>query len=448
MKMKYSYLIIALLACSLLFAEPAYMPVTTLAEDFGATWCMNCPLTWQGLQEVHSAANNNEFISARLFTTSGDLSNPIIEERFSYYNVIGLPNVIFNGVVSLEGIGEGTADGTDYLNALSATRYSASPIKIVPTNFSFERGLVSGSVIMISPDVTISDARLVYYLLEDNVGEEDHIVRGILYDDNVSLSGYGDTYNYNKTFSLNPSWVVSNLWGIVFLQLADKKIVQCVSSLPLPEYNFRVAMDWNPSIQGDANTNYLSSPFWFFNLGAAENYTMHLEADNVPADWYLNYCDETGNCYPGSINRPFSMAAGEAISYHLNLTIGSPATVNFRIVVSSPNIGTYNIPFSYSIGTPVLDETNTPVAFSIKGLYPNPVTGSAVFHLSSPKNIGAATIEIYNVKGQRVQSIYQPDIHSGTNEIGFVPKGSLPNGIYFYRLQNSAGKAEKFILLR
>ena len=142
------------------------------------------------------------------------------------------------------------------------------------------------------------------------------------------------------------------------------------------------------------------------------------------------------------------MAAGEAISFHLNLTIGSPATVYFRLVVSSPNIGTYNIPFSYSIGTPAQDETNTPVAFSIEGLYPNPVSGSAVFHLSSPKNIGAATIEIYNVKGQKVQSIFQPDIHSGINEIGFIPKVSLPNGVYYYRLQNSGRKAAKFILIR
>ena len=446
--MKYIYLIFALLACSILFGQPAYMPVTTLAEDFGATWCMNCPLAWQGLQEVHSATNNSEFISARLFTTSGELSNAIIEERFSYYNVIGLPNVIFNGIVSLEGIGEGTADGTDYLNALALTRYAASPIKIVPTDFSFERGFVSGSVIMISPDVTISDARLVYYLLEDNVGEEDHIVRGILYDDNVSLSGYGDTYNYNKTFSLNPSWVVSNLWGIVFLQLADKKIVQCVSSLPLPEYNFRVAMDWNPSIQGDADTTYLSSPLWFFNLGAAENYTMRLESDNAPADWYLNYCDETGNCYPGSIDRPFSMAAGEAISFHLNLTIGSPATVDFRFIVSSSNIGSYSIPFRYSVGTPVIDETNSPVALQVNGLYPNPVSGSAVFRLFSPKNNASATIDIYNVKGQKVQCITTIDLHNGINEISFVPKTSLPNGVYFYRLQNSYNQAGRFLLLK
>ncbi|WP_044279137.1 T9SS type A sorting domain-containing protein [Candidatus Cloacimonas acidaminovorans] len=446
--MKYIYLIFALLACSILFAQPTYMPVTTIAEDFGATWCLNCPLAWQGLQAVHSVTHNGEFISARLFTESGSLSNYMVDERFDYYNIIGLPNVIFNGKISLEGIGAGTADGTDYLNALSVYRYSASPVKIVPTNFSFERGLISGSVIMISPDVTISDARLVYYLLEDNVGEEDHIVRAVLYDENVSLSGIGDTYNFNQTFNLNPSWVVSNLWGIVFLQLPNKTILQCISSLPLPEYNFRAAMDWSRYITGDANTNYLSAPLWFFNLGAAENYTMHLEADNAPADWYFNYCDETGNCYPGSIDRPFSMSAGEALSFHLNLTVGSSAIVDFRFVVSSPHIGSYSIPFRYDAGTPVIDETNNPSALMINNLYPNPVSGTAVFRLLSPKNNDSATIEIYNVKGQKVQCLTAINLHNGINEISFVPDSSLPNGVYFYRLQNTSSKAGRFLLLQ
>lgn len=446
--MKNIYLIFTLLVCSILFAQPTYMPVTTIAEDFGATWCMNCPLAWQGLQAVHSVTNNNEFISARLFTTSGDLSNAMVEERFTYYNVNGLPNVIFNGATSLEGIGEGTANGADYLNALSKTRFAASPIKIVPTNFSFDRGLISGSVIMISPDVTISNARLVYYLLEDNVGGEDHIVRGVLYDDNVSLSGYGATYNFNKTFSLDPSWVVSNLWGIVFLQLPDKKIVQSISSLPLPEYNFRVAMDWKTSITCDPNINYLSSPFWFFNLGASDNYTMRIQVDNAPADWYFNYCDEEGNCYPGSIDRPFSLAEGGYSSFHLNLMVGSAGTADFHFVISSPHIGEYNVPFHISAGVPVIDHTNTPNILAIKSLYPNPIKGNAIFTLSNPKNSGSATIEIFNVKGQKVQSIDNRKLSLGENDISFVPDTNLPNGIYFYRLQNSDAKAGRFLILK
>lgn len=446
--MKYINLLLAFLVAGILFAQPNFMPVTTIAEDFGSLSCPNCLVAWQGLQAVHSETHNGEFITARLFTESGSLSNAEIEERFSYYGVIGLPNVIFNGLISIEGAGEGTADGTNYLNALSQTRFSASPVKIDITDFSLGRGAVSANVTMLSPTAVISNAKLVYYLLEDNVGSETNVLRGVLYDDIASLSGAGTTLNFNRTFDLNPDWSVSNLWGLIFLQLSDKTIVQCVSSLPLPEHNFRVAMDWKTSVTVEPNTNYLSSPIWLFNLGAADNYTMSIQVDNAPADWYFNYCDEEGNCYPGSIDRPFTLAAGEATSIHLNLMIGSSGTADFRIAVNSPHIGSYNVPFHITASTPIIDDTNTLSPYIIKGFYPNPVKSSAVFHLSNPKNVGSATIEIYNVKGQKVQTLKETNLHSGENEISFVPDTNLPNGIYYYRLQNSNSKAGRFIIMK
>ncbi len=446
--MKNIYLIMAFLVAGFLCAQPNFMPVTTLAEDFGSLSCPNCLIAWQGLEAVHSVTHNGEFVSARLYTESGSLSNDEVDERFNYYGVIGLPNVIFNGKISIEGAGEGTADGTNYLNALSQTRYSASPVKIDITNFNLGRGTVSANVTMLSPTAVISNAKLVYYLLEDNVGEEINVVRGTLYDDIASLSGAGTTLNFNHTFDLNPNWSVSNLWGLIFLQLADKTIVQCVSSLPLPEYNFRVAMDWKPTVTVDPNTNYLSSPVWFFNLGTSDNYTMSIQVDNAPTDWYFNYCDEAGNCYPGSIDRPFSLAAGATTSIHLNLMIGSAGTANFRIVVNSPYIGSYSVPFQIMAGTPVIDDLHLSTPLIVKGLYPNPVKSSAAFQLYNPKNNGAATIEIYNVKGQKVQTLMPTNLHNGDNEISFVPDKNLPDGIYFYRLKDSNSKAGRFVIMK
>jgi hypothetical protein len=52
------------------------------------------------------------------------------------------------------------------------------------------------------------------------------------------------------------------------------------------------------------------------------------------------------------------------------------------------------------------------------------------------------------VKGQKVQCITTIDLHNGINEISFVPKTSLPNGVYFYRLQNSNNQAGRFLLLK
>lgn len=445
--MKLINTLILILTLGILFAEPTFVPTTTLAEDFGATWCDGCTFAWEGLQVLHSDAHNGEFISARLYTESADLSSPLIQDRFNYYEVIGIPAVIMNGKIRIEGSGDGIADGSLYNAALNKFRYSSAPVSIAISSFNATAGTFAGSVNMVSPTENIQNAKVVYYLLENDVSTEDtHVLRSILYDD-INLSGAGSSFPFSKTFSLNPAWNTANLWAIATVQLANKTILQSASTLPQPTYNFRAAMDWNPNIEGAANISYQSSPLWFFNLGAADSYTVRIEIDYSPDDWYFNFCDEDGNCYPGSVALPFSLGAGDKASYHLNLWIGSPGIAYFRFVVNSANLGEYSIPFRYKVeGVANNDETQSPVAMQINSLHPNPVSVRATFNVSSPKSGGLANIEIFNLKGQKVQTVQADQLTAGQNSISFSPAANLPNGVYLYRLQGSAKQAGKFIL--
>jgi len=438
-----------LLCLGILFATPGYVPTTTLAEDFGATWCPGCVTAWQGLQELHNHTHNGEFLSARLYTESGDLSNPTVQDRFNYYEVIGVPEVIFNGKVSVLGSDVGIGDGVLYNKALNQFRYTASPVSISIGSFSPTAGTLTGNVQMVSPTASIANAKMVYYLLEDDVSDSDtHVVRAILYDENVALSGVGTNYAFNKSFALTPSWNTANLWAIAALQLENKAILQSASSLPLPSYNFRAAMDWNPSVEGPANTSYLSSPLWFFNLGASDNYTMRIQVDQAPDDWYFNYCDEEGNCYPGSMDRPFSLGAGEMASYHLNLWIGSPGFAYYRFVISSPNLGEYSIPFHYKVeGVANEDAVLIPSAFSLGKVYPNPVSERAELSINAQKQGSQATVDIYDLKGRKVRSQNLTNLSQGQNRIA-LQVADLPNGVYFYKLHGQAAPAQKFILMK
>jgi hypothetical protein len=447
--MKYISLIVALLGISMLFALPQYVPTTTLAEDFGASWCTGCPTAWAGVQVLHSQTHPGEFISAKLFTESGDLSSPVIQDRFDYYAVIGIPAVIMNGKIRTEGSGDGIGDGSLYLKALNQFRYSSSPIKMNITSFTGSTGNVVGTVQMVSPTAAIADAQVVYYLLEDNVSDTDtHVVRSILYDD-FALTGEGSTFNFNKTFTLNPSWNTANLWAIAAVQIQSKTIIQATSSLALPAYNFRAAMDWNPNIEGPANYGYTSNPLWFYNLGESDNYSMRIVVDYAPEGWYFNYCGEDGSCYPGDFDRPFSLAAGESVNYHLNLWIGAPGIAYFRFVITSPNLGTYSVPFRYKVeGVANDDPTLITSPMQLGSMYPNPVSQSAGFEITSDKSLSSSRIDIFNLKGQKVQSIMAENLVQGSNRITFNPASGLPNGVYFYRLAGSTAQSGKFILMR
>lgn len=441
---------IFLILATLLAAQPTYVPMTTLAEDFGATWCTGCPISWQGLQVLHSNTHNGELISAKLYTESGALSSPEVQTRFDYYGVIGIPSVIFNGKIKIDGNGDGIGDGTLYNAALNQFRYSSAPIRINIGNFSTTTGTLAGSITMVSPTEVINDARVVYYLLENSVSAEDtHVLRAVLYD-TLNLSGAGTVFNFNKSFTLNPAWNSSNLWAIAFVQQPSKSIIQSASTLAQPSYNFRCAMNWNNmGLTSDANYNFNSLPLWFYNQGLADDYTMRIDVDSAPADWYFNYCDDQGNCYPGTIDVPFSLAAGESRNFHLNLSIGTEGSADFRIVVSSSHIGSYSIPFHfYTTGSAADDSSLSPAPVQLGRISPNPLSKSGKLTLIADKSYGGAIVDVFNLRGQKVQTLPLGMVNPGENEISFTPAPILPNGVYFYRLQGSSAPAGRFVLVR
>ena len=96
------------------------------------------------------------------------------------------------------------------------------------------------------------------------------------------------------------------------VEVDNQVILQSTSTLPLPEYYLRCAYDWEGNnIIVDPNSNFLSEPLWIFNLGAADTFNMRIVVDNAPANWYFNYCDEEGNCYPGGISMPLNLSSGQ-----------------------------------------------------------------------------------------------------------------------------------------
>jgi len=447
--MKYISLVLTLLLLGSLYAVAPYVPYTVLAEDFGSNTCGGCVVAWEGLQVPLSNTHNGEFILAKLYTQSPGLTSPIVLDRFDYYEVIGLPAVIFNGKIRVNGSGEGIADGSLYNAAINQFRYSSSPLSMNVTNFSTTTGAFSGNIVKVSPAVELPGAKVVYYLLEDNISAaETKVVRSILYED-LNLTDVRSSFNFSKTFTIDPTWNPANLWAIATVQLPDKAIVQSVSTLPQPTHNLRAAMDWNNNIIGLPNIDYLSQPFWVFNQGVADNYTMHIEVDSAPDGWYFNYCDEEGGCYTGSMDVPLILGAGETTAFHLNLIIGDAGVANFRFVISSPNLGSYSIPFRYAMeGSANSDDVLVEMPLQLGSMYPNPVNASAALTLRSNKNVAVANIDVFNIKGQKVQSLSARNLVQGDNSISFSPASSLPNGIYFYKLSGSDAPALKFILLK
>ncbi|MDZ4121355.1 MAG: hypothetical protein U1C33_02975, partial [Candidatus Cloacimonadaceae bacterium] len=342
--MRYILILLLLLSFGLGMATPTFYPTTTLVEDFAAIWCVTCLDAVDGINVLHDHYNNSEMISVRYYTTSGDLSNPEVDDRFDHYQVFGVPSVFFNGKFRTDGGGEHIADGTDYLEKIKTYIHHGSPLKIDLTGWQPDTGRLTGMVTNLSPNQIVDNQFIRYLLIEDNpVTDATYVVRSIV-SEPITLIGEGAEQIFEVIFTINPAWNQANLWAVAFVQMVDDVILQTAHTKALPEYLLRAAFNWDTQIVNIPNTNYLSQPFYFFNLGAADDYMMQIVVDSAPDDWYFNYCDEEGFCYPGSVQLPMNLAAGEIRPYHLNLIVGNTGTAYFHWEVTSPNIGTYIIP--------------------------------------------------------------------------------------------------------
>ncbi len=433
--MKYLTFILLLLSISMLAADPVIYPTTTLAENFGATWCGACQFALDGLDVLDAETNNSEVVFARLLTESGDYTTLEIDARFGYYEVLGLPAVIFNGKTRVDGSGDGIADGSLYQDAMQNYLYLGSPIRMSMPTFVNATGMVSVDIEMLNPDLSFEDAKLIYYLIEDDIDDElTHIVRDIITQD-IDIAYTGSVVEYDTTFDMDYSWNVNNLWAVAFVQLQNQSIIQSASSLPLPENLIQAALPFDNTIYGPANGQYESPAFYIYNLGAADSYTRHIEVISAPDDWYFNYCDIDGNCYPGSMQIPFTLGEGEYAAYDLNLSIGSDGIAYFNFVINSDLMGEYKIPFYYSTATANADAL-APSTLSVVKAYPNPFSAGLNIEVESAKDVSTSRIEIFNIKGQKLKSIALKELRQGPNYLQ-VDLSELSNGVYFYRLEGS-----------
>ena len=179
--MKKVLLLFVIAGIALLGAQTAaYYPTTTLVENFGASWCAACAFAQQGLDVIESEVNDSEIIIPRLLTESGPYSNPEMDARFQYYNVLGFPAVIFNGKIRVNGSDEPVMDGSLYREALNQFRYLGSPLKMTVESFDHNSGDYSFKVSMVNDEIAIEDANVVFYLVENDLPEElNRIVRAL-----------------------------------------------------------------------------------------------------------------------------------------------------------------------------------------------------------------------------------------------------------------------------
>ena len=111
-----------------------------------------------------------------------------------------------------------------------------------------------------------------------------------------------------------------------------------------------------------------------------------------------------------------------------------------------PNMNRYISIKSNPVG--VVDSYNAPGVTQISSCYPNPVKHCASILLNSDKVLSGAMLQVYNLKGQKVQEQILGTLNSGANEISFLPDSSLSSGVYYFKLKGSNAKPYRFVMVK
>jgi len=176
---------------------------------------------------------------------------------------------------------------------------------------------------------------------------------------------------------------------------------------------------------------------WYPGYTSNGHYLVALE--QADGNWDLehnvlyNYGD-SGDPYPGSSNnRMFTSATTPSSDAY-------DGTITYVVISDISNAGaTMTADFQVSLGADVFAEEyeSAPAQFELNQNYPNPFNLATVISYSLP-GAGDVTVEVFDIRGRKVQTLWSGYREPGTHRILWdgndMLGAAVSTGVYFYRV--------------
>jgi M6 family metalloprotease-like protein len=134
-------------------------------------------------------------------------------------------------------------------------------------------------------------------------------------------------------------------------------------------------------------------------------------------------------------SKPLSLTRGDVLDFEFQVNDVSAGSVRDFVIVAK---GRYEPDRSVHSGL-------LPEDVVLYSNYPNPFNPTTWISFSLPRE-SRVKLEIYNVLGEKVETLLNEDLPAGYRKVEW-DAGSLPSGIYFYRLTAGDGTQTKKMLL-
>jgi len=142
-----------------------------------------------------------------------------------------------------------------------------------------------------------------------------------------------------------------------------------------------------------------------------------------------------------NLTLPYAIASGEELDF--NVTVSLPVDESREIVTDlldiETEIGNFQVTLNFDTSLNVETDPNLISSDMQLSNYPNPFNPSTTISFNVPQTDLFTTIEIYNLKGQKVKQLFSAQLSAGQHSIvwnGTDDHGSqVTSGIYFYQLK-------------
>jgi len=341
---------------------------------------MSASLSW-------SAPNNESHLGTFQYYKvyrNGDVISPntLISTSFTDNDVV--VNTAYTYKITAQYVqGESIASNEVSITLTSATEY------LPPTNLTSTVNILTVTLQWLAP----TSANVTGYNVYRNAVQiNESIVSSLSYDDTVP--DYGNyTYHVTALYAGNES-IPSNTAQVFVARLNPPREL---SSLQIEDY---VSLSWFvPLVEEHLGT------FQYYKI--YRNNTL-ISAGTVMGVFYSDYDVQTGNSYTYHVTAKY--AQGESV----------PSNTSTISLVSED------------------DETAVPIQTILIGNYPNPFNPETTIYFMLSHN-SQVEITIYNLKGQKIKSLINGGMMSGTHR--FVWNGTdelgypVSSGVYLYQMK-------------
>ena len=208
-----------------------------------------------------------------------------------------------------------------------------------------------------------------------------------------------------------------------------------------------VDIPFDLNIVGDSfseNGPYVYESEWIIitNTGTeTQTYTFLYSFEDLPALWTISICN-LSNCFMPDFPAPIELSPGEFEQIHIIINVNSTGGFSFNMTFSGGELSeplNYDFTFNTADNAGIENENQIPGSpAALSQNFPNPFNPSTSIAFDLQEN-GHVSIEIYNLKGEKVKTLINRFIQAGDHSIiwtGDDDNGNnVSSGIYFYKMK-------------